>query len=189
MRRVVRVAWALLAGAPTSCEKEHGGAPTESAEAAPSPRASADAAPATSAAAGAGEGGAAGVTTVWTGSYKSEAATLYIPPELKVRWRPEETDAGIGDGQLTLSVDASGQVHGALEGPLGPAAVDGYFTDGTLSARIARRDPNDHGFSGVLTAKASGGRLEGTLNVSLATGGALRSATFALAPGDGGTGP
>jgi hypothetical protein len=190
MRCAVLAASVLMASI-SACEKDHGAAPAEAVEAAPSPRASVDGSAASNGAAAAGEGGATSsgaVATAWSGSYKSEAASLYVPPELKARWRPEETDAGLGDGQLTLTVDGSGQVRGTVEGPLGPALVDGYLADGTISAVITRRDPHDHGFSGVLAGKASVAGLEGTMNVSLAAGGALRSVTFSLAPVDGGTG-
>jgi hypothetical protein len=185
MRGAVLAVWALAAV--PACESGRGAAPTGPGDAA-SPGVTADAAPASAVVDARGTGDAGGSMT-WSGSYKSEAASLYIPPELKVRWRPDETDAGIGEGRLTLSADGDGRVHGVVDGALGPAHVDGYFADGILGAQVTRQDPRDHGFSGVLTGKASGDRLEGTLNVSLAAGGALRAAAFLLTPGDGGAAP
>lgn len=136
------------------------------------------------------EGGAARAPAFWRGSYKSAAATLYVPPDWKVRWRSEETPAGIGDGSLTLAIDpGTGEVRGAVEGPLGPAALHGLLADGTVSASIVRRDPHDQGFAGVLQGKVTAEHLEGTMNVSLAAGGALRTATFSASPGSPGDAP
>jgi hypothetical protein len=137
---------------------------------------------------GGAEGGIGAAT--WTGTYKTVAGTLYVPEDWKVRWRPEDATSGVGEGPLTLSVDpVRGVVQGSLDGPIGPAVVDGYLADGGLSAKIGRRDPHDHGFAGVLTGKATGGKMEGTLNVSPATGGAVRVGTFSVAPGGAVTGP
>jgi hypothetical protein len=136
------------------------------------------------------EGGAARLPAFWRGTYKSSAATLYVPPDWKVRWRPEETPVGIGDGSLTLSIDpGSGEVRGAVEGPLGPAALHGLLADGAVSASIVRRDPHDLGFAGVLQGKVTADRLEGSMNLSLAAGGALRTATFSASPASPGEAP
>lgn len=131
----------------------------------------------------------AGPTAVFIGSYRSTPSALYVPPEWKVRWRPEETDSGTGDGQLTLALEPEGRVRGTVEGPLGPAVIEGYAKEGAVTAKISRKDPADHGFSGTLTATQTTGRLEGTMSLSLAAGGALRSATFVLVPGDAGASP
>jgi hypothetical protein len=164
-----------------ACSK--GGAPapeaetTFEAEAPPSPSKEAFA-PAGSAAAG-----DASAPAAWTGTYKTAPGSVYVPEDWKVRWRPEDATSGLGEGALTLSIDPTGQVEGAVEGPLGPARVNGYMADGGVSATISRRDPRDHGFAGVLSGKENGDRIEGTLNVSPATGGAVRVGTFSVTPG------
>jgi hypothetical protein len=117
----------------------------------------------------------------WRGTYKSEPGTLYIPPELKVSWKPSETSAGIGEGTISLSVDhGSGRVRGDLDGPLGPAALTGLAAEGKVTATIVRKDPKDRGFAGTMIGTLGTERGEGTLNVSLPEGGAIRSATFVL---------
>jgi hypothetical protein len=125
--------------------------------------------------------------STWRGTYRSAAGTLYIPPEWKnVRWTGAETSAGIGEGAVTLTVDpASGRVQGTVDGPLGPATVDGVAQDGKVAATIRRRDPGDRGFTGTLEGSLSGDHGEGTMSLSLAEASALRSATFTLAPADG----
>jgi hypothetical protein len=109
------------------------------------------------------------------------AGTLYLPPELKVSWKPSETNAGIGEGTVSMTVDPSnGRLRGDLDGPLGPAALVGLAADGKLTATVARKDPRDRGFAGTMVGTLGTDRGEGTLNVSLAEGGAIRSATFVL---------
>jgi hypothetical protein len=118
---------------------------------------------------------------MWRGTYKSVASTLYVPPDWKsVRWKVPDTSAGIGDGSLTLTIDTSGRVQGAVAGPLGPATIDGLAADGTLAAKVVREDPNDRGFAGTLLGTMGGGRVDGTMNVSLGEASAIRTATFAL---------
>jgi len=117
----------------------------------------------------------------WQGTYKSVASTLYVPPELKVTWKPSETSAGIGEGTISLRVDpGDGRVRGELDGPLGPAELTGLAADGRLTATIARKDPRDHGFAGTMVGTLGADRGEGTMNVSLSQGGAIRSASFVL---------
>ena len=123
-------------------------------------------------------------TRAWRGTYKSAASTLTVPPDYKkTRWSDTQSTVGIGDGPLSLTVDgASGHVSGTIEGPLGPAAVDGVVADGKLAGTIRRRDPTDQGFSGTLLGSIANDRLDGTMNVSLGGAGALRAATFILTP-------
>jgi len=128
-------------------------------------------------------GHAAGAAN-WRGSYKSTSGELYIPPEWKnVHWNVKESAAGLGEGAMTLTIDlASGRAVGSLDGPLGPAIVDGFVSEGRLTATIARKEPTDQGFIGTLIGSIGGDRAEGTMNLSGAEASAVRKATFALAP-------
>jgi len=121
----------------------------------------------------------------WRGTYKSAASTLTVPPDYKkTHWSDTQTTAGIGDGPLALTVDgASGHVSGTVDGPLGPATVDGVVTDGKLAATLRRKDPSDQGFTGTLLGSIAGDHLEGTMNVTLGLASALRTATFTLTAG------
>jgi hypothetical protein len=100
-----------------------------------------------------------------------------------VRWSGVESQAGIGDGTMTLQIDAAtGRVLGAVDGPLGPAVVDGVVFDGKLSASIVRKVPSDHGFSGTLLGSVDRDVAAGSMNLSSAEANAIRSATFTLSP-------
>jgi hypothetical protein len=121
----------------------------------------------------------------WSGTYKSAAGTLYIPPEWKgVRWSGAETQAGIGEGTIALEIDPStGRVVGTLEGPLGPAVIDGVATGEKLTATIARKNPSDRGFAGSLMGDIGKDAVTGSMNLSSAEASTVRTATFSLAPG------
>jgi hypothetical protein len=126
----------------------------------------------------------------WSGTYASTAGVLYVPPELKVSWKPTATTTGVGDGALSLRVDrATGQVRGEVDGPLGPATLAGFADSGKITATISRKDPSDHGFAGTMVGTLGPDRGEGTMNLSLAEGGAIRTATFVLSSGRRSQGP
>ena len=117
----------------------------------------------------------------WHGGYKSVGATLSLPAH--VAWHGVETDAGLGEGTMTLKVNEdTRRVTGLIDGVLGPATVRGLLADGRLTATIARVDPADRGFTGTLVGSVTGHEARGTMNLSLAEAGALRTATFELTP-------
>jgi hypothetical protein len=73
----------------------------------------------------------------------------------------------LGDGEITIAVDASGRVSGATEGgPLGASVLDGTSDGKTLTATVRRKDPADEGLTGTLEAKVSGDSLEGTMKLA-----------------------
>lgn len=175
MTRAIATA-AALALACAACDGPHGQGAAEA-------TVEASAAPSIDAAAAARAGATAQAVAAWRGSYTSAAGALYIPADWKdVHWKVKESDTGIGAGAITMRVDpASGRVVGSLEGPLGPAVFDGLVADGKLTAKIARADPSDEGFMGTMLGSLANGRAEGTMNVSLALAGAIRTATFTMA--------
>ena len=181
-----RLALLLVFAASTACDRPStGGTPP----AASTPRATSSVVtgPAAAIASAAPTSSTPGATRPWHGTYKSAASTLTVPPDWnKVHWSDTQSTAGIGEGTMTLLVDAGGHVSGAVDGPLGPAVLDGMITDGKLTATVRRKDPADRGFAGTLVGSLSGDRGEGTMNVSLGLASALRTATFTLSPGDGG---
>lgn len=123
-------------------------------------------------------------TAQWRGSYHSESSTIFVPPEWKgVKWNVPPSSAGLGDGSMTLDVplDASGgRVLGEVDGPLGPAIIDGVVSGTTVTATILRRDPADRGYSGTLVATIGQSDVAGTMNLSLGEASAVRTATFTL---------
>jgi hypothetical protein len=130
--------------------------------------------------AGADAGTGAGGARAFNGSYKSSEAVITLPEGVK--WRVPETPSGVGDGTLTLTLDPGGRVHGALDGVLGPATVDGLAADGKVTGAVRRQDPTDHGFTGTLAGDLDDRGVHGTLHVTLAEASAVRQATFDLAP-------
>jgi hypothetical protein len=129
-------------------------------------------------------GGPAAARSTWTGTYKSAIGTLYIPADWKnVRWSSSSNEKGVGDGTLTLEVDATtGRVTGTIEGVLGPASVDGVALDGKLTATIVRKNASDRGFTGTLLGTLDRDHAAGTMNLSSGQADAIRTATFSLTP-------
>ncbi len=85
----------------------------------------------------------------------------------------------LGEGELTLSVDASGRVSGGTEaGPLGASVVDGTSDGTTLTATVRRKDPTDEGLTGTLQAKVAGDTVEGTMNLAESNAAVVRFARF-----------
>jgi hypothetical protein len=169
----------LLLAALTACDKPSGDATPASATTSAS-------APASSPAAASASSAPATPASMrsWHGTYKSVASTLTAPVDgKKVHWSDAPTTEGIGDGKLALTVDgASGHATGTIDGPLGPATLDGVVTDGKLAATIRRKDPTDRGFTGTLLGSVASDRLEGTMSVTMGLASALRTATFTLTP-------
>jgi hypothetical protein len=171
----MRKTWIVLVALACACGKSRGDVTVEASRASSS-TANSISAPMPSPAA------APSATARWRGKYSSSAGALYIPPDWKdVHWKVKETSAGIGEGAIAIQVDPlSGRVTGTLEGPLGPATIDGLGSDGGLSASIARMNPADEGFTGTIVASIANDRVEGTMHVSLADANAIRTATFTM---------
>jgi hypothetical protein len=170
--------------APAGCSKNPADANQNAAVEAHADAGSARNATATETPANGAASGPPAASSEWHGSYESVPGTLYIAPQLKgVKWVVPETNAGLGAGTITLEVDrGTGRIRGAVDGPLGPATVDGYADGPTLSATVARKDPTDRGFTGTLAARQDDAGVSGTLNVALAEVSAVRTAAFHLTP-------
>jgi hypothetical protein len=83
---------------------------------------------------------------------------------------------------MRLTLDSTGRVSGTVDGPLGPAVVAGFASDGGLTAKVSREHPEDRGFAGTLVATVTDGHVDGTMRVSPSQAEAIRIATFALGP-------
>jgi hypothetical protein len=91
--------------------------------------------------------------------------------------------ANAASSAAPFTVDpATSRVVGTLEGPLGPANIDGLAWDGKVTATIARNDPADRGFTGTLMGSIGTDHVDGTMNVALAEADAIRTAAFTLSP-------
>ncbi len=138
-------------------------------------------------------GGDAGPTTAgatksgassFKGKYTVAAGTMYVP-EAKdwaaVKWKNDDTKL-LGDGELSLAVDAEGRVTGSSEGgPLGAAVIEGKSDGHTLAATVRRKDPTDDGLTGTLLATVTGDKVDGTMKLSEFTAAVVRTATFSVA--------
>jgi hypothetical protein len=126
-------------------------------------------------------------SSAWSGTYKSTASAITVVPEWKkVHWSDTQSTQGVGDGTMTLAIDgATGRITGTLDGPLGPATLDGAVADGKVTASLVRKDPSDQGFTGTLLGTVATDKVEGTMNASPGGGGTVRTVTFTLARAPG----
>jgi hypothetical protein len=109
--------------------------------------------------------------------YTSEPGTLYMPSG-KERFK-NDLSKMLGDGVLTVTVDADGRVSGASEGgPLGPTILDGEMNGQVVMGTIRRSDPSDEGLTGTLVATRSGDKIEGTMKLSDGNAAVVRQATI-----------
>ncbi len=118
----------------------------------------------------------------WTGHYESEPGTISVPDGGEwagVKFRGDDAGVGLGDGALSVTVDSSGRVSGALEGPLGPLRVTGELAENAFGAALVSSDPA-HGFAGTAVGTRGGDRITGTMHLSLPTGNVVRQASFSL---------
>lgn len=182
MHRLVLVsALALVA-----CSKSDPPAPqsTTPASSAAAPAGSAPAA-APSAASSAATGAAAPASAgAFAGKYETKASTLYLPDTKemqRVKWRGDESSEGLGAGDLSLTIEPDGSVHGEATGALGAMRVVGQAEGDSLAASLQRKTPNEPGFTGTLHAVKKDGALVGEMNVTSHDASVLRTGTFQLA--------
>ena len=147
---------------------------------APSPTASStDGGDAAGATAGATTGGAA----AFKGKYTVAAGTMYVPEAkdwASVKWKNEDTKL-LGEGELSLAIDAAGRVTGSSEGgPLGAAVIEGRSDGQTLAATVRRKDSSDDGLTGTLLATVAGDKIDGTMKLSEFTAAVVRTASFSV---------
>ena len=169
----------VLAGCPKSDEGSKGG-----------PAASASAAAASGAQPGdAGSDASAdaktdGQAASYSGTYSVSPGTYYIAPTkdfANVKQAKDDPTKHVGEGALTLSVDADGKVTGTVDsGPAGPGVIEGSVIDGEIRGFVRRKDPADQGLTGTFTAKVGGDKVEGALSLAEANAAIVREGKLSL---------
>jgi hypothetical protein len=164
-KAAIAIAVVVLAGCPKS-------APSGDAEdAGGTAKAQGDSSTSTSTSTDGGAGDARGSAAAasYSGKYTVTAGTMYVPAEkdwASVKFKNDETKH-LGDGEISLAIDAAGRVSGGTEsGPLGASVIEGTSEGGALAATIRRKDPADEGLTGTLVAKISGDTIDGTMKLA-----------------------
>jgi hypothetical protein len=120
-------------------------------------------------------------TPTYAGTYVAERGTLYIPDAAAwngVSLRPDDAGA-TGEGAITLTIEPDGgALTGTLEGPLGPATLNGFAEDAGITFQIAPKEKTDLAFRGTGTAAIDAGVVSGEMHVSSWRANVLRDATF-----------
>ncbi len=117
----------------------------------------------------------------YDGTYTATAGTLYVPDAEAwkgVKFRGDDAGA-VGEGALSMTIDPDGgALTGKLEGPLGPATINGVAHEGAISFHVAPRETTDMSFSGTGTGTIDGGSVSGEMHLSSWRANVLRDATF-----------
>lgn len=174
----------VMVGALVACSKSENAAPAPSASAstATSSRPAASAAP---------DAGTATATITaktetgsFAGTYSVAPAKLYIPENKDwngVKQAKDEPSKLVGDGALSLSVDASGRVSGTIDsGPAGPAVIEGSAIDSEIRGVVRRKDASDDGLTGTLVGTRSADGVSGKLSLAESNAAIVREGSFTL---------
>jgi hypothetical protein len=129
--------------------------------------------------------------TTWSGTYTASPGSLYVYDggEWKgVHFRGDDASIGLGEGPLSFTVDPkTRELRGTASGPLGDVLLTGVVstdiaTDSALSFSVVRKDPADHGLTGIGVAHMGEHTLTGTMRLSRGDAHVIRDVTFTLTP-------
>ena len=117
----------------------------------------------------------------YAGTYTAERGTLYVPDAEAwqgIGLRPDDAGA-TGEGAITIVIDPdAGIVTGTLDGPLGPATLNGVSQADSLSFQVAPKEKTDLAFRGTGTGSLDAGVVSGEIHLSSWRANVLRDATF-----------
>ncbi|HEX7602800.1 MAG TPA: hypothetical protein VF316_14390, partial [Polyangiaceae bacterium] len=119
----------------------------------------------------------------WKGTYTAERASYYLPDsgEYKgVKFRGDDAGDALGEGTLSLKVDADGIVTGEGAGALGAVLLHGVLRGDDLTFTVSRKDPADLGVTGTGLGTVTGDAVEGTMQLSAYRAQIIREAKFKL---------
>lgn len=121
----------------------------------------------------------------FAGTYSVEPAQYYISdagPYAKVKQAEDEPDKHVGEGKLSLTIALDGKVTGEIEsGPAGGAAIDGTLIGDNVHGNVRRKEANEDGLTGTMTATVKGDAVEGKLSLADGSAAIVRSGTLSLA--------
>ena len=130
----------------------------------------------------AGSAKADGQAATYSGSYSLSPGAYYIPSTKdygSVKQAKDDPTKHVGEGNLTLTVDADGKVTGTIDsGPASPGVIEGSMIDGEIRGFIRRTDPSDQGLTGTFTVKPGAG--DGTLSLAEANAAVVREGKLSL---------
>lgn len=121
------------------------------------------------------------VAGAFQGSYNAQAVPLAVPDHVK--WRGEDEADGKGEGQLELTIEADGRVHGTGKGALGAMVLRGHAVGDELRVEAVAADPKVAGYFGTLVAKREGDGWTGTLRAAPNNGALIRESAVSLKKG------
>jgi hypothetical protein len=122
--------------------------------------------------------------SAFAGTYTLAPAAIHIPESkdyAHVKQAKDEPSKLVGNGSISLAIDANGRVTGEIDaGPASPAVLDGSVVDGEVRAQVRRKDPSDGGLFGTFVGKIAGAAIDGKLSLSDANATLVREGTVSL---------
>jgi hypothetical protein len=108
-------------------------------------------------------------------------------PSLQAAWLKDDGSRFVGSGTLSIASDASGNVLGKMDGPLGSLHVVGTFADNRLDARVEPARAAATAFSGLLHCPSAqrDTKLDCELMASTGDGNFVRKGEVSLKPDSG----
>lgn len=119
----------------------------------------------------------------WKGTYTAERSGYFLPDGGEyngVKFRGDDAGDALGDGTLSLTVNADGIVTGEGAGALGGVVLRGVLRGDDLSFAVSRKDPSDLGVTGTGTGTVTGDAVVGSLHLSAYRAQIIREANFKL---------
>jgi hypothetical protein len=127
----------------------------------------------------------------WGAKYEAVKAAVDVPAGVRwPHWADEAADDGVGAGDISITVDASGRVLGTVSGALGELQISGVIEDGALGAWLEPSVAPDAtpalsgvmrgGFAKVGAGQPGAGAIDVELRLSSEDGNMVRKASAKL---------
>lgn len=122
-------------------------------------------------------------TSAFAGTYSVAPRAMYIPESKdwsSVKQAKDDPSKHVGEGTLSVTVEA-GRVTGTVDtGPASPALLDGTVIEDELRGTVRRKDPKDDGLTGTFIGKLAGDSVTGTLSLAEANAAVVREGKVSL---------
>ncbi len=119
----------------------------------------------------------------YEGRYEAKRGEVEIPPKVKDKVRAKDDGkTSAGPGKISVTIGASGEVSGKVEGSLGAATLKGKLEGEDMSASLYPDDEKSpQAMYGMVSGKLEKGHLKGKIRVANGDASVVREAEIDLA--------
>ena len=120
-------------------------------------------------------------TGTFKGKYSAKKTTPSLAPDVVVKsWKSDDGKRGAGEGRITLTIESNGRATGIVEGPLGPATLEGSVEGKRVRAELVPDRDDADAFSGLFDGTLEGSGIVGTLRAADGSASVVREAQAKL---------